>query len=88
MKLTSPSPPFHRISVWMALVTNTLLGISKLIRVFVYVTTTLLPLNMNMNILYVSFTVLAVTSRKQTHHSWKHRKNCECCPGHYLIVNH
>ena len=18
----------------------------------------------------------------------KHRKNCECCPGHYLIVNH
>ena len=23
--------------------------------------------------------------------SWsvlKHRKNCECCPGHYLIVNH
>ena len=20
--------------------------------------------------------------------SKKHRKNCECCPGHYLIVNH
>ena len=20
--------------------------------------------------------------------SRKHRKNCECCPGHYLIVNH
>ena len=20
--------------------------------------------------------------------SIKHRKNCECCPGHYLIVNH
>ena len=19
---------------------------------------------------------------------FKHRKNCECCPGHYLIVNH
>ena len=19
---------------------------------------------------------------------YKHRKNCECCPGHYLIVNH
>ena len=18
----------------------------------------------------------------------KHRKNCECCPGHYLIINH
>ena len=18
---------------------------------------------------------------------WKHRKNCECCPGHYLIAN-
>ena len=18
----------------------------------------------------------------------KHRKNCECCPGHYLIANH
>ena len=22
------------------------------------------------------------------HHRQKHRKNCECCPGHYLIVNH
>ena len=20
-------------------------------------------------------------------HLYKHRKNCECCPGHYLIVN-
>ena len=23
-----------------------------------------------------------------THNKWKHRTNCECCPGHSLIVNH
>ena len=25
---------------------------------------------------------------KSTFLAFKHRKNCECCPGHYLIVNH
>ena len=29
------------------------------------------------------------TSKFQSgHRVVKHRKNCKCCPGHYLIVNH
>ena len=36
MRLTTPLPPLHRISIWMALVTNTLV-ISNLIRVFIYI---------------------------------------------------
>ena len=36
---------------------------------------------------------LAVTDavlrpKKKIIFNMKHRKNCECCPGHYLIVNH
>ena len=28
------------------------------------------------------------TTFKEHVYASKHRKNCECCPGHYLIVNH
>ena len=34
--------------------------------------------------LIVSTRIGAIVARSH----FKHRKNCECCPGHYLIVNH
>ena len=34
-------------------------------------------------ILWIHFTKISFTEREK-----KRRKNCECCPAHYLIVNH
>ena len=46
----------------------------------------------NIDILCMSFIHLKhLSSPKERTHTYiakKHRKNCECCPGHYLIVNH
>ena len=33
-------------------------------------------------------TVLGILKLNKQTRSFKHRKNPECCPGHYLIVNH
>ena len=34
------------------------------------------------------FPITILTTTKLIRQGKKHRKNCECCPGHYLIVNH
>ena len=43
--------------------------------------------------LYIHF-IIIIEQKQAVRYRWwwqktiKHPKNCECCPGHYLIVNH
>ena len=38
--------------------------------------------------IYKDYTIVCYIFSEPNPFQIKHRKNCECCPGHYLIVNH
>ena len=47
------------------------------------------PLSISNFIYLMDFGWMEQPARYIMHHmGHKHHKNCECCPGHYLIVNH
>ena len=63
---------------------------------FIRPTSFFTALDLHSNLLFQIFRAYQVNFNTRSHKKRpstprcqsKHRKNCECCPGHYLIVNH